>query len=162
MGMGEAHELDVRVDGVRVKRFSVGGEGKGMTAPESYAGNTQGDPAWEEYMHNADAHLEVRVPVKAGVRKVGVSFVRQYWEREGILSPRQTGYAVVTNENYFDSPSVESVLIGGPYNPSRNRIRPIHPAAERYFPAVRKIARARNPAPRRFCPVWPLERIGVP
>ena len=48
MGMGEAHELDVRVDGVRVKRFSVGGEGKGMTAPESYAGNTQGDPAWEE------------------------------------------------------------------------------------------------------------------
>ena len=85
MGMGEAHELDVRIDGVRVKRFSVGGEGKGMTAPESYAGNTQGDPAWEEYMHTADAHLEVRVPVKAGVRKVGVSFVRQYWEREGIL-----------------------------------------------------------------------------
>ncbi len=118
MGMGEAHELDVRVDGVRVKRFSVGGEDKGMTAPESYAGNTQGDPAWEEYMHTADAHLEVRVPVKAGGRKVGVSFVRQYWEREGILSPRQTGYAVVTNENYFDSPSVESVLIGGPYNPA--------------------------------------------
>ena len=117
MGLGEAHELDVRVDGVLVKRFSVGGEGKGMTAPESYAGNTQGDPAWEEYMHTADGHLEVRVPVKAGVRKVGVSFLRQYWEREGILSPRQTGYAVVTNENYFDSPSVESVLIGGPYNP---------------------------------------------
>jgi hypothetical protein len=116
MGMGEAHELDVRVDGVRVKRFSVGGEGKGMTAPESYAGNTQGDPAWEEYMHTADSHLEVRVPVNAGVRKVGVSFVRQYWEREGINSPRQTGYAVVTNENYFESPSVESVLIGGPYN----------------------------------------------
>ena len=29
MGMGEPHELDVRIDGVRVKRFSVGGEGKG-------------------------------------------------------------------------------------------------------------------------------------
>ena len=29
LGMGEAHELDVRIDGVRVKRFSVGGEGKG-------------------------------------------------------------------------------------------------------------------------------------
>ena len=127
MGMGEAHELDVRVDGVRVKRFSVGGEGKGMTAPESYAGNTQGDPAWEEYMHTADAHLEVRVPVKAGVRKVGVSFVRQYWEREGINSPRQTGYAVVTNENYFDSPSVESVLIGGPYNPPGTRKHGRHP-----------------------------------
>ena len=145
------------------RRFSVGGDGKGMTAPESYAGNTQGDPAWEEYMHNADAHLEVRVPIKAGVRKVGVSFVRQYWEREGILSPRQTGYAVVTNENYFDSPSVESVLIGGPYNRAwRKPIRPIPPAAERYFPAARKIARARSPAPRRSCPVWLLEAYRRP
>ena len=26
-----------------------------MTAPESFAGNTQGDPEWEEYMHTADA-----------------------------------------------------------------------------------------------------------
>ena len=133
MGMGEPHQLDVRVDGVRVKRFTVGGEGKGMTAPESYAGNTQGDPAWEEYMHTADAHLEVRVPVKAGVRKVGVSFVRQYWEREGILSPRQTGYAVVTNENYFDSPSVESVLIGGPYNPAGNADTADTPSRRKIF-----------------------------
>ena len=123
IGMGEAHELDVRLDGVRVKRFTVGGEGQGLTAPESFAGNTQGDPAWEEYMHTADARLDVRVPVKAGVRHVGVSFVRQYWEREGILSPRQTGFAVVTNEMYLGSPSVESVLIGGPYNRLLNRIR---------------------------------------
>lgn len=150
MGMGEAHQLDVRIDGVRVKRFSVGGEGKGMTAPESYAGNTQGDPIWEEYMHTADAHLEVRVPVRAGVRKVGVSFLRQYWEREGILGPRQTGYAVVTNENYFDSPSVESVLIGGPYaagstadstdTPSRHKVftcRPTNRAEEE--PCARQV-----------------------
>ena len=47
MGMGEPHQLDLRVDGVLVKRFSVGGEGQGMTAPEGFAGNTQGDPAWE-------------------------------------------------------------------------------------------------------------------
>ena len=79
MGMGDTDELDVRVDAVRVKRFSVGGEGKGMTAPESYAGNTQGDRCGKKDMHTADAHLEVRVPIKAGVRKVGVSFVRQYW-----------------------------------------------------------------------------------
>src|SRR5204863_5941288 len=51
IGMGEPHLLDVRLDGVRVKRFSVGGEGKGMTAPEGFAGNTQGDPGWETYMH---------------------------------------------------------------------------------------------------------------
>jgi cytochrome c5 len=42
MGMGESHQLDVRLDGVLLKRFTIGGEGKGMTAPESFAGNTQG------------------------------------------------------------------------------------------------------------------------
>ena len=44
MGMGEPHQIDVRLDGVLIKRFTVGGEGKGLTAPESFAGNTQGDP----------------------------------------------------------------------------------------------------------------------
>ena len=44
IGMGEPHQIDVRLDGVLLKRFTVGGEGKGMTAPESFAGNTQGDP----------------------------------------------------------------------------------------------------------------------
>ena len=47
VGMGEPHQLDVRLDGVLLKRFTVGGEGKGMTTPENYAGNTPGDPEWE-------------------------------------------------------------------------------------------------------------------
>ena len=50
VGMGEPHQLDVRLDGVLLKRFTVGGEGKGMTTPENYAGNTPGDPEWEKYM----------------------------------------------------------------------------------------------------------------
>ena len=45
-----------------VKRFSVGGEGKGATAPESFAGNTQGDPEWEVYMHTADDGLRCACP----------------------------------------------------------------------------------------------------
>src|SRR4029453_6683056 len=85
IGMGEQHELDFRLDGVRIKRFTVGGEAKGMTTPENFAGNTQGDPEWEEYMHTADAHLEVRVPVKAGDHEVGVSFVGGNWDPEGVL-----------------------------------------------------------------------------
>jgi mono/diheme cytochrome c family protein len=118
MGMGEPHLLDIRVDGKLIKRFSVGGEGKGMTAPEGFAGNTQGDPEWEVYMHTADAHLEARVPITAGVRKIGVSFVRQHWKPEGIKQPPQTGYAVVTNDVYYGEPSVESVMVGGPYSAS--------------------------------------------
>ena len=80
VGMGEPHQLDVRLDGVLLKRFTVGGEGKGMTTPENYAGNTPGDPEWEEYMLTADRGLEVRAPVKAGPHVVGVSFVRRLWE----------------------------------------------------------------------------------
>jgi hypothetical protein len=83
IGMGEPHQIDVRLDGTLLKRFTIGGEGKGMTAPESFAGNTQGEPQWEEYMHTADAGLIVRVPVTPGTHRVGVSFVRRQWEPEG-------------------------------------------------------------------------------
>jgi cytochrome c551/c552 len=115
IGMGEPHELDFRLDGVRLKRFTVGGEAKGMTTPENFAGNTQGDPEFEEYMHNADAQLEVRVPVKAGLHEVGLSFVKRLWEPEGILQPPQTGFGRTTNEYYHGNPAVEIVSIGGPY-----------------------------------------------
>ena len=64
--MGEPHQIDIRLDGALVKRFTIGGEGQGPAAPESLAGDTQGDPEWEEYMHTADAGLEVRMPVTAG------------------------------------------------------------------------------------------------
>src|SRR5262249_18804661 len=114
--LGEPHQLDFRLDGVRLKRFSVGGEARGMTNPENFAGNTQGDPEFEEYMHTADAHLEVRVPVKAGLHEVGVSFVRRLWEPEGVLQPPQTGFARTTNEYYHGNPAVEIVMIGGPYS----------------------------------------------
>ena len=62
IGMGEPHQIDVRLDGALLKRFSVGGEGRGMTAPESFAGNTQGDPGWEVYMHTADAGSRCACP----------------------------------------------------------------------------------------------------
>ena len=55
IGMGEPHQIDLRLDGTLLKRFTIGGEGKGLTAPESFAGNTQGDPGWEVYMHTADS-----------------------------------------------------------------------------------------------------------
>jgi hypothetical protein len=86
-----------------------------MTMPESFAGNTQGSPAFEVYMHTADAGLEVRIPVKAGEHEVGVSFVRTFWEPEGVLQPPQIGFARTTNEYYHGNPAVEFVYIGGPY-----------------------------------------------
>ena len=76
IGMGEPHQIDIRLDGSLIKRFTIGGEGKGRTAPESFAGNTQGEPGWEVYMHTADEGLTVSIPVTAGEHNVGVSFVR--------------------------------------------------------------------------------------
>ena len=148
MGMGEPHQIDIRLDGTLVKRFEVGGKARGMTNPESFAGNTQGDPEFEEYMHTADARLEARLPVKAGTHDVGVSFVRRFWEPEGIVQPRQRGFARTTNEVYHGNPAVDTVAIAGPYqtvgvsddSPSRRKIfvcRPKDAASEE--PCARKI-----------------------
>src|SRR5262249_30464500 len=147
IGMGEPHQIDVRLDGALVKRFTVGGEGKGLTAPESFAGNTQGEPRWEVYMHTADAGLQVRVPVKAGTREVGVSFVRKYGEPKGGPQPPQRGFARTTKELYYGDPAVDTVSIGGPYKgpvaadtPSRRKVficRPTGRASEE--PCARRI-----------------------
>ena len=165
VGMGEPHQLDVRLDGVLLKRFTVGGEGKGMTTPENYAGNTPGDPEWEKYMLTADRGLEVRAPVKAGPHVVGVSFVRRLWEGEGVLQPPQTGFGRTTNELYFGYPALKTVSIGGPFNvvgpgesPTRRALfvcTPKDAAAE--VPCARKILsavatrayRRRSPSQRR-------------
>jgi len=147
IGMGEPHVLEIRIDGALLKRFRVGGEAKGTTMPESFAGNTQGDPEFEKYMHEADLKLEVRAPVKAGSRKVQVAFVQRNWEEEGILQPPQRGFARSTNEYYYGNPAVEFIFVGGPYgdvkpgdSESRRKIficRPETAAQER--PCAQKI-----------------------
>jgi hypothetical protein len=154
IGIGEPHQLDVRVDGTRVARFSVGGEGKGRTAPESFTGNTQGDPEWEVYMHTADEHLRVRVPVTAGSHTVGVSFVRRYREPEGILQPPQRGFARTTNELYHGNPAVDHVSIAGPLSPpasaAASRAVTDSPSRRRVFVCRPATIRQEEPCARRI------------
>jgi hypothetical protein len=145
IGMGEPHQIDIRLDGTLVKRFTIGGEGKGRTAPESFAGNTQGDPEWEVYMHTADDGLTVSLPVTAGPHEVGVSFVRRHWEPEGILQPPQRGFARTTNELYYGNPAVDIVSIAGPYSaravqdsPSRRAVFVCRPGSEKGGPEPRQ------------------------
>ena len=115
LGMGSAHQLDVRIDGELVKRFTVGGEARGRPAPGTFTIAERGDPEWETYLQSADERLEVRVPVQAGPRTVGVSFVRNVWEPEGILKPRQAGELLSNDEAYHGNAAVSAVGIGGPY-----------------------------------------------
>ena len=146
-GMGWPQRLDVRLDARLLKRFTVGGGGQGRPAATSYAGdgepNFAGDPEWEKYMQlDGDAGLELRVQVPAGPHLIGVSFVRELWEPEGLPQPLQRGRVITDDNVYMNPASVGSLLIGGPYTkagpakdtPSRRAIlvcQPRLPAEER-------------------------------
>lgn len=120
MGMGWEQQLDVRVDGKLVKRFSVGGKAQGRAAAASYAGDGEpgfaGAPEWEDYMQlSGDKHLELRVPMKAGPRVLGVTFVREMWEPEGLPQPLQRGRVLTNDQLYMDNAAVGAVHITGPF-----------------------------------------------
>ena len=139
-GLGTvAHQLDVRVDGALVKRFPVGGEHEGPKPPASHTGNTRGDRAWETYSHHADDNLVARVPVTAGLRVVGVSFVKRPAVAEGVLQPPRmlATFGASTDEMMDGNPAVRSVEIDGPFDgaaprgtTARQRIFTCRPAGE--------------------------------
>ncbi len=167
-GMGWPQRLDVRLDGKLVKRFSVGGKAQGRAAAASYAGDGEpgfaGDDSWEKYMQaGGDAGLEVRASVTAGPHIVGVSFVREMWEPEGLPQPLQRGRVIANDQVYMDHANVGSVQIGGPYpgletrgsglgeTPSRRAVFVCHPAsaAEEAGCAARILSRMARLAYRR-------------
>ncbi len=121
-GMGWPQTLDIRLDGKLLKRFTVGGAGKGRPAAASYAGDGEpgfaGDPEWETYMQlTGDSGLEVRIPVKAGPHVVGAAFARELWEPEGLPQPQQLGRVFSNDQVYMGYANVDSIQIGGPYEP---------------------------------------------
>ena len=61
-GIGRPRVVDMRVDGTRVARATVGGEAPGPPAPAfGWTGSAfQGSPEWEDYMLHADNGLEFR------------------------------------------------------------------------------------------------------
>jgi mono/diheme cytochrome c family protein len=120
-GMGWPQQIDVRLDGKLLKRFSVGGKAQGRAAAASYAGDGEpgfaGDDSWEKYMQvGGDAGLEVRAPIAAGPHIVGISFVRELWEPEGLPQPLQRGRVIANDQVYMDHANVGSVQIGGPFS----------------------------------------------
>jgi hypothetical protein len=170
-GMGWQQQLDVRLDGKLLKRFTVGGGARGRPAAASYAGDGEpgfaGDPEWEQYMQvGGDAGLEIRTGIEAGPHIVGVSFVRQLWEPEGLPQPLQRGRVIANDQVYMGYANVGSVQIGGPYRavaaakdtPSRRAIFVCQPrdAAEARPCAARILSRIARLAYRR-----PLEAPDV-
>ena len=127
VNLDEVHDLDLRIDGRRVARFTIGGAAPGKPAPVTFSGTfvAAGESEfpsqdWDDYRTGADADLAVRVPVRAGTRVVGVSFVGKSWEQEGVLQPPLREYGATVTETTDTSsrpegPGVESVAIDGPY-----------------------------------------------
>ena len=155
MGMGWAQQIDVRLDGRLLERLTVGGDAPGRPAASSYAGDGEpgfaGAEEWEAYMQlTGDAGLEVQVPVEAGQHVVGVSFVRELWEPEGLPQPLQRGRVLTNDQIYMGYAAVASVEIGGPYEapgsvadtPSRQAIfscRPRSASDDAERPCAREI-----------------------
>ena len=134
-GIDQAHEIDFRLDGRRIEQFTFGGEAPGTPSPISFAGNIRGTDDWESYTLHADDGLEVRVNVEAGPHVIGITFPREMWEPDGVLQPRQTGFALAINDMPDGNPALSSVQISGPYTvdgpgttPTRRRIFTCTPA----------------------------------
>ena len=116
-GLGWAQQLDVRLDGRLLERFTIGGEAPGTPTPLSFSGTGEpGSIDWEQYMlYEATEGLEVRVQVPAGPHQIAVSYVREQVEEEEIPQPRQGGRLPANSEAYLAYQKVHAVEIGGPY-----------------------------------------------
>jgi hypothetical protein len=115
-GMGKPHALDVRLDGSRIKLFTVGGERKGRSGPlfTRNSSDYRGDPEQVDYEMTGDSALEIRFPAKVGTRQVGVAFLKKTTQPEGIFQGRML---LADREAYRGgNPGVQSVTIIGPYN----------------------------------------------
>jgi mono/diheme cytochrome c family protein len=111
----EPHDMELTLDGERVKVFSVSRQSAG--GPQS------------EYSKDSDpeAHLTVRVPVTAGPHEVSVAFLRKTSAliEEDLRQPFKKPYL-----NQVYQPHVGAVTISGPFDavaraddtPSRQRI----------------------------------------
>ena len=113
---GDPHHLDVRLDGAQIKRFTIGGVNIGPSGPLYPRNGTfyRGDPKQIEYEFNADENFEARFSAQAGTRLVGVAFLKQTAEPEGILLPRTMYSDIIDFKGGI--PAVESVTITGPYD----------------------------------------------
>jgi cytochrome c5 len=124
IGMEFPHTVVITVDGAEVHRATIGGKDDLVM---SYA-NSQG--AAEQL----EGRLMVRLPIKAGPRTAGATFLEKSAAvPNGLLQP----FLRTTFEptNYTGQPHIEALIITGPFNasgpghtPSRRRIFSCRPA----------------------------------
>jgi len=95
LGLERERKLDLRLDDQRLKLFTIAASQKKVVL----GGGTP-----------PDAHLKVRVPVKAGRRELAATFLKDTLIKEGIIERVRDD--VVTT--YFEG--VGSIMVAGPFN----------------------------------------------
>jgi len=115
-GLTEPHELELLLDRRRLQLFTV-------TPPKGPNKNFE----------TVDAHLKLRLPVKAGPHQLGVTFLKS---PSALLETRRQPYSARFNFHRHprQTPAIYQVSINGPYNstgpgktPSRDRIFVVTP-----------------------------------
>jgi mono/diheme cytochrome c family protein len=126
IGYNSRERLDVRLDGVQVKLFNVGGECNGPRAHEPQCIIPPGVQTSSEYSIHLDDHLDVKVQVKAGEHLIGASFGRT----SGAAAEGGGGRG-----GFGGGMSLDRIVVEGPLavqgvgdTPSRERIFVCHPA----------------------------------
>jgi len=115
LGLARERKLDLRLDDQRLQLFTIAANPKKVVLGS-------GTPP--------DAHLKIRVSVKAGTRELAATFLKDTLIKEGIID-RVKGDDVQT---YFEG--VGSITVAGPFNvqgsgntATRDRIFICHPSA---------------------------------
>ena len=144
-GINEENEIDVRLDGMRLRLFRVGG--KSESDKEDSASGPYATQQTIDRQRKVEEGLEVRFPAKAGQRVIGITFQERTPALEGPgpsrLPVAGSGYAAAKSTTIAGGKvemSLDSVHITGPFNartpedtPSRRRIfvcRPARPDLE--------------------------------
>jgi hypothetical protein len=120
-GLTEPTEIDLRIDGARVKLFNF--VGKRAVVASNFG--AQYPPPQDD-----DKVLVVRVPVKAGPRLLGVSFNKKTTVPEGRGPSRQANGG---KELVGAKQALESITITGPFNPEAPNAPTETPARRRIF-----------------------------
>ena len=124
LGLTRERKLDLRLDDRRLQLFTIAANPKKVVLGAGTA---------------PDAHLKIRMPVKAGTRELAATFLKDSLVKEGIID-RVRGDDVLT---YFEG--VGSITVAGPFNVqgsgntvTRDRIFICHPSAVGEQPACAK------------------------
>ncbi|MBZ5634843.1 MAG: DUF1592 domain-containing protein [Acidobacteriia bacterium] len=131
-GLNVQNQFEIRVDGVRVAQFTLGG----------------GTPPSRTFVYDGDEALQARVPVKAGLHQVMTTMLKSDDAVPEGGGPDRLSLYSRNSDNASSPIAIAALLIGGPYNgkvpqdsPSRRLLYVCHPAtASEEAPCATKIA----------------------